>query len=221
MRSRVPYDVINDFAPVSLLSSSPAVVAVHPSVPARSVRELLALAQARPGVLNYASAGIGTNSHITGELFNFLGKVNLVTVHFKGGGPALAATVSGEVDVSFSNIAETARFASSGRLRALGVSSLQRSPMLPDLPTVAEAGLPGFEFTTWHVMVAPKATPPAIVALLNERVRKALGSPDLVKRFQERGFDVVTNSPEELSAFLKSELGKWANVIKERRLRAE
>ena len=218
---QVPYSVVNDFAPVSLLSTSPSAVAVHPSVPARSVGELLKLARARPGVLNFASAGIGTNSHISGELLNLLGKVNIVPIHFKGGGPALTATVSGEIDVSFSNIAETARYAKAGRLRALGVSSLQRSPAFPDLATISEAGLPGYEFLTWHGLLAPKGTPPAIIALLNDKVRKTMASPDVSQRFQQRGLDVVTNSPEEFSAYLKSELDKWGRVIRERKIKAE
>ena len=135
-----PYDVLNDFGPVSLLTSSPTLLTVHPSLPARSVRELLALAKSRPGALNYASAGVGTNPHIAGELFNFLGKVNIVAVHFKGGGPGLVATISGEVGIAFTNIAETAAYVNSKRLRALGVSSAKRSAALPDVPTIAEAG---------------------------------------------------------------------------------
>jgi len=219
--SHVPYDVLNDFAPISLLSSAQNVLTVHPSVPAHSVRELLQLAKSKPGVLNYASAGPGTNPHIAGELFNYLGKVNLVVVHFKGGGPGLVATMSGEVSISFSNIAETTAFVRSGRLRALGVTSLKRSPALPDVPTIAEAGIPGYEFVTWHAMVAPKGTPNAVLALLNERVVKVMHSPDTVKRFGDIGLDVVASTREELAAHLKSEAAKWGRVIKERGMRAE
>jgi len=157
--SRVPYDVLNDFAPISLLTSSPSLLTVHPSVPARSVRELLALARSRPGALNYASAGIGTNPHIAGELFNHLGKVNIVAVHFKGGGPGLIAAISGEVGITFTNFAETSTLVKAGKLRALGVSSARRSTAMPEVPTIAEAGLPGYEFVTWHGMLAPKGTP--------------------------------------------------------------
>ena len=219
--SRVPYDVLNDFAPISLLSSSPSLLAVHPSMPARSVRELLQLARSKPGALNYASAGVGTNPHIAGELFNFLGKVNIVAVHFKGGGPGITATISGEIGIAFTNFAETSAFVKSKRLRALGVSSANRVAAMPDIPTIAEAGLPGYEFVTWHGMLAPKGTPAAIVALLNEKLKKTMTSPDQLRRFEERGLDVIASSPEEFSAHLKSELNKWGRVIKERGMRAD
>ena len=219
--SRAPYHPVSDFAPISLLSFVPTAVAVHPSVPVHSVRELLAFAKARPGALNYASSGVGSNSHMTGELFNLLGKMNIVAVQFKGGGPALLAAVSGEVPISFSNVSETARMVDAKRLHALGVSSLKRSPVLPDVPPIAEAGLPGFEFQAWHGLLAPKGTPPQIVALLNEKLRSAMSSADQVKRFQERGLDVVTNSPEEFSAYLTSEVAKWGRVIRERNIKGE
>lgn len=219
--SRALYDPASDFAPISLLSTVPTAVAVHPSVPVRSVRELLALARSRPGTLNYASSGIGSNSHITGELFNLLGKTNIVAIQFKGGGPALLAAVSGEAPISFSNVSETARMVEAKRLRALGVSSLKRSPVLPDVPPIAEAGLPGFEFYAWHGLLAPKGTPPKLVALLNEKLRSAMSSPEQMKRFEERGLDVVTNSPEEFAAYLKDEVKKWGSLIRERNMKAE
>src|SRR5512146_1214350 len=155
---RMPYDVLNDFVPISLLSSSPSLLAVHPSVPAHSVRELLQLAKSQPGALNYATAGPGTNPHIAGELFNYLGKVNIVAVHFKGGGPGLIANISGEVGISFSNISEASVYVKAKRLRALGVTSAKRSPAAPEIPTIAESGLPGYEFVTWHGLLAPKGT---------------------------------------------------------------
>jgi tripartite-type tricarboxylate transporter receptor subunit TctC len=219
--SRALYDPVHDFAPISLLSTVPTAVAVHPSVPVRSVRELLALARARPGALNYASSGIGSNSHITGELFNLLGKTNIVAIQFKGGGPALLAAVSGEAPISFSNVSETARMVEAKRLRALGVSSLKRSPVLPDVPPIAEAGLPGFEFHAWHGLLAPRGTPTKLVGLLNEKLRSAMSSPEQMKRFQERGLDVVTNSPEEFAAYLRDEVNKWGRVIRERNMKAE
>jgi tripartite-type tricarboxylate transporter receptor subunit TctC len=218
---RVPYDVLNDFAPISLLVASPNVVTVHPSLPVRSVRDLLQLAKAKPGALNYGSAGPGTNPHIAGELFNYLGKVNLNVIHFKGGGPALIATMSGEVSISFSNIAETSGFVKAGRLRALGVTSLKRSQALPDVPTIAESGLPGYEFVTWNAMAAPKATSRTIVNLLNERTVKILRAADQQQRFRDLGFDVIASTPDELGAHLKSEVGKWGKVIKERGMKAE
>jgi tripartite-type tricarboxylate transporter receptor subunit TctC len=218
---RMPYDPLVDFVGISLLSSSPSLLAVHPSVPARSVHELLALAKARPGALNYASAGIATNPHIAGELFNYLGKVNLVAIHYKGGGPGLIAAVSGEVGVVFTNFAETSAHVKAGRLRALAVTSGRRSPAMPALPTVDESGLPGYEFVTWHGMLAPRNTPAPVVALLSAAVRKVMTAPEQARRFNDVGVDVIASSPEEFAAHLKSEYQKWGRVIKERGMRAE
>jgi len=190
-------------------------------MPVRSVSELLALARSRPGQLNYGSSGPATNPHIAGELFNYLGKVNIVAVHFKGGGPALVAAISGEVGIVFTNFAETSSLARAGRLRALGVSSAKRAAAMPEVPTIAEAGLPGYEFTTWHGIWAPKGTPHAVIALLNDRVRKSLTAPDQAKRFEERGLNIVASSPEEFSAHVQAEYKKWGRVIRERGMKAE
>ena len=219
--SRVPYNVVTDFAPVSLMTSSPSLLAVHPSLPVRSVRELLALARAKPGVLNYATAGIGTNPHIAGELINYLGKVNIVAVHFKGGGPALIATIGGEVGIITSIVPEIAPHVKTGRLRALGVTSLKRSQAVPEVPPIAEAGLPGYEFVTWHGMLAPAGTPRAVVALLNDRLGKAMAAADLSRMLEEKGFEIIASSPEEFSNHLKRELEKWGRVVRERNLRAD
>jgi tripartite-type tricarboxylate transporter receptor subunit TctC len=219
--SKLPYDPLNDFVPVMQISASPSLLAVHPSLPARSVKELIALARSRPGELNYGSAGPATNPHIAGELFNLLAKVNIQAVHFKGGGPAIIAAISGEVGILFTNFAETSEFAKAGRLRALGVSGTKRMPTLPEVPTIAEAGVPGYEFTTWHGLWAPKNTPRNIVALLNDRLKKALAAPDQQKRFHDRGLDVIASSPEEFAAFVESEHKKWGRVIKERGMKAE
>ncbi len=219
--SRVPYDVLNDFAPISLLSSSPSVLAVHPSVPARSVRELLQLAKSRPGALNYGGSGVGTNPHIAGELLNLLGNVNIVAVQFKGGGPSLVATVSGEIGVAISNISEVQPLVESNRLRPLGVTSLKRSVALPDVPTIAEAGVPGYEFVTWHGMLAPKATPRANVVLLSDAIRQVMRAPEFARAYEQRGFDIIASSPEEFAAYLKKEVDKWGKVIKERGMRAD
>lgn len=215
------YDPVQDFASVSLLSKVPMAISVHPSVPVRSVKELLDLAKSRPGGLNYGSAGIGTNSHITGELFNMLGRTAIVPVHFKGGGPALAAVVSGEVQVSFSNVSQTARMVEAGRLRPLAVSSLKRSSAFPNLPTAADAGLPGFEFEAWHVVTAPKGTPPAIVGSMNGKIRATLADSVIQQRFDKSGMDAVTSTPKETAAYLRSEQEKWKRVIRERNIKAE
>jgi tripartite-type tricarboxylate transporter receptor subunit TctC len=220
MLKRVPYDVVNDFAPVSLLSSSPSVLAVHPSVPAYSVRELIQIAKSRPGALNYGGSGVGTNPHIAGELFNLLAKVNLVVVQFKGGGPSLVATLSGEITVAISGMSEMIPLIEAKRLRALGVTSLKRSAALPDLPAIAET-VPGYEFITWHGILAPKGTPPAVVAVLNQKITQALRDPEFARQFQQKGFDIIASTPEQFTAHLKSELAKWGRVIKERGMRAD
>ncbi len=218
---RVPYHPINDFAPVGLVSSSPSVLTVHPSVPVHSVKDLLALARARPGQINYASAGIGTNPHIAGELFNYLGKTSLVAVHFKGGGPGLIAAMSGEVSATFTNIAETSTFVRANKLRGIAVSTLKRSPALPQIPTVDESGLPGYEFTTWFVLLAPAKTPRTIVTQLNAQMKKALAAPEQQRLFADRGLDIIAGSPEAASDHLKKEVERWARVVKERGMRAE
>jgi tripartite-type tricarboxylate transporter receptor subunit TctC len=218
---RVPYDPIRDFEPISMVTSSPAFVTVHPSVPARSIKELIALARAKPGQLNYSSAGFGTNPHIAGELFNLLAGVNLVAVQFKGGGPADVAAISGEVAATFGNVSQQIGYVKAGRLRALAVTGTTRSPALPDLPTVAEAGVPGYEFVTWHGILAPKGTPRPIVNLLNQQLKKILTAPGEAKMWQERGLDVVASSPEEFAARLATEQKKWGEVIRKRGIKAE
>jgi tripartite-type tricarboxylate transporter receptor subunit TctC len=219
--SRMPYDPITDFAPIALISSSPSLLTAHPSLPVRSVRDLIALEKSSPGKLNYGSAGAATNPHIAGELFNYLAKTNLVAVHFKGGGPALISTMSGETELTFSNITETFPLVLSKRLRALGVTSLKRAPVVPDVPTIAEAGLPAYEFITWHALVAPKGVPSAVIGTLSEKVRSTLRTPEETQRFADRGLDVVASTPEELGAHLKKEVQKWGKVMKERGMRAE
>ena len=221
MYKKVPYDVLKDFEPISVLSSTPSMLSVHPSVPANSVRELLALAKTRPGALNYASAGVGTNPHIAGELFNYLGKVNILAVQFKGGGPALVAAISGEVGVAFSAVAGATGYVETGRLRALGVTSLTPVKALPGVPPIAEAGLPGYEFVAWFIVAAPKGTPPDIIGQLNEHFLKVVKSPEMVQKMERAGIDVIGTTPEEAAKTLASDLKRYATVIKERNMRAE
>ena len=219
--SQVPYDPFTDFTPITWLCSSPGTLVVHPSVPARSVRELLQLARAKPGALNYSAAGAGTNPHLAGELFNVLGNVDMVAVQYKGGGPSLLAVLGGEVGITFPNISEAIPHAKAGKLYVLGVTGSKRSAALPDVPTIAEAGVPGYEFSTWHGMLAPKGTPAAIVSLLNARLKETLAVPDLAHFFGQMGFEIVASTPEEFAAHLRRESEKWGKVIKERRIRAE
>ena len=217
----VPYDALNDFVPIGLVSASPSLVVVHPSVPVNTVGELLALARAKPGQLNYAAAGSGTNPHIAGELFNLMGKVDTPAIQLKGGGPAMIATISNEPGINFPNVAEANPYIVNNRVRVLAVTSLKRAKSLPNIPTVSEAALPGYEFTTWHGIVAPKGTPREVIALLSDKLRAVLRAPDLVARFEAIGLDIVASTPEEFGAHLKSETEKWARVIKARNMRVE
>ena len=218
---RVPYDPLRDFVSISLVASSPSFVTVHPSLPVRSIRELIALAKAKPGQLYYSAAGVGTNPHVAGELFNLLAGVDIVAVQFKGGGPADMALIAGEVGVTFGNISQEVGYVKGGRMRALAVTSAKRNPAVPELPTVAEAGVPGYEFDTWFVVAAPKGTPRAIVDTLNSSIRKVLSAPEQVKCYEERGLTVIASTPQEAAAHLESEQKKWARVIKERGIKAE
>lgn len=216
LMARVAYDPVRDFEAISMVTSSPSLVTVHPSVPARSIKELIALARSKPGQLNYSAAGVGTNPHIAGELFNLLAGVNIVAVQFKGGGPADVAAISGEVAGTFGNISQAIGHVKSGRLRALAVTSTKRSPALPDLPTVAEAGVPGYEFLTWHGVLAPKGTPKPIVNLLGEQLKKVLTAPGEARFWQDRGLDVIASSPDEFAVRLAAEQKKWGEVIRKR-----
>ncbi len=220
--SKVPYDPVTDFAPVSLLASVASVLVSHPALPVNSMKDLVALARAKPGAITYGTAGAGSNPHIAGELLNNIAKIKLVPVHYKGGGPATIATLSGETQLYFVNaITEALPFIEARRLKALGITATKRNPGAPQIPTMAEAGLPGYEFTTWQILAAPKATPATIIATLNEKVRAVMKTPDAVKRWQERGFDVIASTPEEMTAHLQSEIKKWRVVFKEQGIKAE
>jgi tripartite-type tricarboxylate transporter receptor subunit TctC len=222
---RAPYDPLRDFVAISLVASSPSFVTVHPSLPARSIQELIALAKTKPGQLHYSAAGVGTNPHIAGELFNLLAGTDIVAVQYKGGGPADMAVIAGEVGVTFGNVSQQIGYVKGGRLRALAVTSAKRNSALPELPTVAEAApdgpLRGYEFDTWFVVVAPKGTPRSVVDTLNSHIRRALAGPDQVKFYEERGLTVIASTPEEAAAHLENEQKKWGRVIKERGIKTE
>ena len=221
--SNMPYDPITDFAPIAVVSSMASLMLAHPSLPVKSVRDLIALAKSKPpGAISYGTAGPATNPHIAGELVNYLGKINLFAVHYKGGAAATIATISGETQLFFSNtISEALPHVQSKRLRALGVTSRKRSPIAPEIPTIAESGLPGYEFTTWHVFAAPAATPRALIGQINDKVRAILGTPDAVQKWRERGAEIIVGSPDDAVAFLKKEVQKWRVVFKERGMKAE
>ena len=214
------YEPFKDFTMIAMVSKIPTAISVHPSMPVKSVKELIALAKKRPGDINYASSGVGSNSHLTGELFNLMSHAKLRAIQYKGGGPALAAVVSGEMQVGFSNITNTARLSEAGRLRALAVSSLKRSSAMPSLPTVSEAGLPGFEMVAWHIIAAPAGTPDRIVKLLNQKINAALEDPVVKQRFIRGGAELVPMSPQQVTNYLKTEQVKWRRVVKDRGIKA-
>ena len=219
---KVPYDPVNDFAPVSLLASVASVLVSHPSLPVNSMKDLIALARSKPDAITYGTAGAGTNPHIAGELLNNLAKIKLLAVHYKGGGPAQIATLSGETQLYFVNaITEALPHIEAKKLKALGITATKRNAIAPQIPTMAEAGLPGYEFTTWQILAAPKATSGQIIAMLNEKVRAVLKTSDAVKRWQDRGLDVIASTPEEMTAHLNSEIRKWRTVFNEQGIKAE
>ena len=218
--NKVPYEALRDFAPISLLTGTASAMLVHPALPAKNIRELITLARARGDALTYGSAGPGTNPQISGELFNYLAKTNIKVVHFKGGGPALISTVSGEISMGFPAVPDAFAYIRSGRLRVLGVTSIKRVPQLPDVPAIAEV-LPGYEFTTWQGLLAPRNTPRAIVDSLNARIKKSLAAPEHIKRFNDIGLDIIASTPDEFAVHLKKETEKWGKVIRERGMKAE
>jgi len=219
---KVPYDPIKDFAPVSLLASVASVLVAHPSLPVTTMTDLVALARKRPNEITYGTAGAATNPHIAGELLNHLAKIKLVAVHYKGGGPATVAAMSGETQLYFVNaIPEALPHIQAKKLKALGITAVRRNASAPNIPTMAEAGLPGYEFTTWQIVAAPRATPAAIVTALNEAVRGTLGTPETTKRWQERGFDVIASTPEAMTSHLNEETRKWRAVFKEQGIKAQ
>jgi len=218
---KLTFDVTRDLAPISLVASSPFVLVVHPSLPVKSVKELVALAKKQPGKLNYPSGGNGTNSHVSVELLKSLTQTETVHVPYKGGGPALIALLGGEVDFGVIGIEAVVPHMPSGKLRALAITGKTRSAMLPELPTVVEAGVPGYEFTSWNGVLAPAATPANTINLLNEQITRAIRAPDLAERFAKEGTEVIASTPAQFAAHIKSELQRWAKVVKEMGLKGD
>ena len=211
---KLPYDLITSFAPVIQLATTPYVLLAHPTVPAKNTAELIALAKARPGQLNYASAGGGSATHLSGELLKSMAGVNIVHVPYKGTGPAVTALLSGEVDLYFATVPAALPLVETKKLRALGVTSARRSPLMRDVPAIAEAGLKGYETSTWHGILAPAATPADIVAKLNAEIARTLAQPAVRERLVGQGLDPVGGTPEQFGAYLKTEISKWAVVVK-------
>ncbi len=219
--AKMPFDPIKDLAPVTLAASTPNVLVVHPSLPARTVKELIALARARPGEINFASSGHGTPAHLAGELFNSMAGVKLVHVPYKGAAPALADLLGGQVQIMFSTMPPALPHVKDGKLRALAVTSRKRSPATPELPTIDEAALPGFEAITWHGVVVPVGTPAAIIARLNREIVAVLHLPDVVERLSNQGAEALGSTPEEFASYIRSESIKWAKVVRESGAKAE
>ncbi|RPI43605.1 MAG: tripartite tricarboxylate transporter substrate binding protein [Betaproteobacteria bacterium] len=217
----LPFDVTKDFAPVSLVGAGPSALVVHPSLPVRNVGELIALAKKRSGELNYASGGTGNITHLAMVLFTGMTAIDMTHIPYKGGGPSTVATVSGEAQLMFSSVASTLPHIKQGRLRALGVSSAKRSLALPEVPTVAEAGLPGYEASSWYGLLLPAATPAAIVERLGSEAAKAVESADLKQRLVSQGIEPVPGGAAAFSRYLSNEIPKWAKVIKDARIPAQ
>ncbi len=214
MYPQLPYDPVRDFIPVTLVAVVPNVLVVHPSLPVKNVKELIEYAKANPGKLNFASAGNGSSQHLSGELFKSLAGVDIVHVPYKGTAPALNDLLAGQVQMSFDNITTLLPHIQSGKLRALGVTPAKRSSALPDVPTIAEAGVPGYEASVWFGVLVPAGTPAPIVAKLHQETMKALDSPDLKSRMTGFGAEVYGLGPADFQAFLKQDIVKWTKVVK-------
>lgn len=212
--SKLPYDVIRDFAPVTHLISVPNMLVVHPSLPVKNVLALAELARRKPGEINFASGGSGTTGHLSGELFKTLAKVDMVHVPYRGTAPAITDLVSGQVHVMIDNMQSLLPYARSGRLRALAVTTTTRIPAAPELPTIAEAGIPAYDVSSWFGIVVPSGTPQNVIARLHAESVNAVKSPDVTARLADLGATPVGSTPEQFAALIKSELARWAPIIR-------
>ncbi len=208
------YDVQKDLAPVSLLTQGPLVLVTHPQFPANSVKELIDMAKAKPGSLNFASSGNGQSTHLSAELFNSMAGTKMIHVPYKGSAPALSDLMSGQVGIMFDTTLSAMPFVRAGKLKALGVTSPQRTPAAPDVPTIAESGLPGYEVFAWNGVFVPAGTPKPIVAQLNEEIRKAMQLPQVRDKFSAQGFAASWNTPDQFGVFVRNEVDKWARTVK-------
>jgi tripartite-type tricarboxylate transporter receptor subunit TctC len=221
LQPKLPYEPVRDFAPVTLLATSAFILVVNPAVQAKSVKELIALAKAKPGQLNYGSSGSGSSLHMTGELFKLASGTDITHVPYKGTSPALIDLLSGQVQMLFSTMPSVVPHVKSGKLRGLGVSSAKRTEVVPDVPTIAEAGVPGFEVLNWQGIVVPKKTPDAIIQKLNRALLDALKSPETIKALANQGLDAAGGTPEQFGVLIKSEIEKYGKVAKAANLRLE
>jgi tripartite-type tricarboxylate transporter receptor subunit TctC len=217
----LPYDPVKDLAPVTLLSSNPLVALVHPSVPVKTLKDLIALARARPNALTYGSGGNGTSTHLAVELFKSMVGVRIVHAPYRGAPLAITALFSGEVSIVFDNVAPALPHIRSGRVRALAVTSATRSSVLPDLPTMSESGVPGYEVTGWYGVLAPAGTPPGIISKLNADIVRALNTVEVKNRLQNDGAEPIGSTPDEFADHIRKEIQKWADVIQKSGLRVD
>lgn len=211
----LPFDPVNSFAPVTMLASVPLILTVHPGLPAKSVSDLIALAKSKPGALNYASVGSGSPAHVAGELVQSIARAKLVHVPYKSGGAMVTAILSGEAHLAFIAIAPALPHARAGRVRVLAVTARKRSPAIPDVPTFAEAGLPGIEVDNWNGILAPARTPGHLIAKLRDEILKGVRAPGVAEQFARQGAEVNTSTPAEFSSTIKAEMTKWAKVVRE------
>jgi tripartite-type tricarboxylate transporter receptor subunit TctC len=219
--AKLPYDAVNDFAPISMVASVPYVLIVNPSVPANSVGELIAMAKASPGKINYASAGNGSTHHFCGELLKTSAGINLVHVPYKGSPPGVAAVVANEVGMMFANLTDIGGQLKAGKVKALAVTTPSRSPLIPAVPTLAEAGVPGFEVYSWFALLAPAGTPAPIIKQLNAEAVKVLARDDIKSTLGAQGLTVHSSTPEELTAHIKSEIAKFTRIARAANIKAE
>ena len=219
--SKVPYDPVKDFVPVAEIAEAQGVLVVNPKVEAKTVKELIALAKAKPGTMSYASAGNGTAPHIAGELLKQQAGIEILHVPYKGSGPAMTDTLAGTTQIMFPSLVAAGPHIKSGKLRALAVTGSKRSPLYPQLPTIAESGVSGFEITQWYGFFAPAKTPRDIVDKLNKEIVAIMKDPDTAKKFADQGADIVTGSPEDFGKLVQSELAKWSKFIKEAKITAD
>lgn len=219
--AKLPFNTVKDFAPVVLVASAPLLLVVNPSVPAKSVKDLVALAKAKPGQMNYANSGSGTTAHLAGELFKRMAGVEIVSIAYKGGGPAVIDLIAGQVQVYFSTIPAALQQVKAGKLRALAVTSSKRVTELPDMPTVSESGLPGFEVVGWFGLFAPAGTPLPVITRLNGEIVRILNVPEVRERFSGHGLIPGGGTPQELGQFLQAQIAKWGKLVKETGIRVE
>jgi len=219
--AKLPYDAQKDFAPISLAAIGPNLLVVHPSVPAKNVKELVALAKSRPGQLQYASPGAGTVQHLAGELFKLQAKVDILHVPYKGSGQSIVDLIAGQVHMDFDAVPPVINYVRQGKLRALAVTSAKRFSLLPDMPTIEEAGVPGFDMSTWWGIVAPAAVSKDIINKLNSEMVRAIKQADAQEKISGVGADTVGNSPEEFAAFIRTETEKYARIVKAANIRPE